>query len=235
MTETEDYDKSAPSIDHHASHEAGGSDEVTGIILQNGTKPLTGDWDAGDTRKIKIDGICARDSAGLELYDDGGNGITVADGGDVTLSHQLNISGASRVRGTKTTAQTIPTASTTVIQYNSKDYDNLNEFDNVTTHRFTATAAGYYDITALILSASVSWAAGNTWELRVSKNGTGNIQGFRDERDAARTKYYPSILKTTMYLAANDYIEFKIKHNRGSDTNTDQYGGYNHFAIHRLS
>lgn len=235
MSETADYDKSATPTAHHAAHESGGSDEVVGTVLRDGTKTLTADWDIGDTRKILTDGIRARDGAGLLLQDDGGNGITVADGGDVTLSHQLGISGASRVRGTKTTVQTIVTVTNTVVQWNVKDYDNLNEFDAVTNYRFTATKAGYYAVYGSLLSASVAWAAGAYWTLMVRKNGTEYIQGYRNIKDAARTDYFPSTVYTQLSLAANDYIEFLIRHNRSSDTNTYAASDFNHFAIHRLS
>lgn len=54
---------------------------------------LTADWDIGDTRKLLTDQLRARDGAGLNLYDDDGNGITVADGGDVTMSDDLTVGG----------------------------------------------------------------------------------------------------------------------------------------------
>lgn len=235
MSETADYNKSATPTAHHAAHESGGSDEVVGTVLRDGTKTLTADWDIGDTRKILTDGIRARDAAGLLLQDDGGNGITVADGGDVTLSHQLSIAGASRVRGTKTTAQTIASGTNTTVQWNSKDFDNLNEFDNVTNYRFTASKAGYYMFSALLLSANVAWVDGALWYLILLKNGALIYRGFRHVNTAAETMYYSAILHDILYLAVNDYVEFQILHNRGSDTNTFNSGEHNHFVIHRLS
>lgn len=55
-------------------------------VKRDGSLALTSDWDIGDTRKIKADEIRARDGDGLKLYDDGGNGIFVKDGGDVGIS-----------------------------------------------------------------------------------------------------------------------------------------------------
>jgi hypothetical protein len=54
-------------------------------IKRDGSLALTSDWDIGDTRKVLADEIRARDGAGLKLYDDGGNGIFVEDGGDVGI------------------------------------------------------------------------------------------------------------------------------------------------------
>lgn len=52
-------------------------------VKRDGSLSLTADWDIGDGRKIKADEIRARDIAGLKLYDDGGNGLFVEDGGDI--------------------------------------------------------------------------------------------------------------------------------------------------------
>ncbi len=54
-------------------------------LKKDGTVALTGDWDIGDTRKIKADAITARDGAGLSLQDDGSNGILIEDGGNVGI------------------------------------------------------------------------------------------------------------------------------------------------------
>jgi hypothetical protein len=55
------------------------------ILKKDGSVALTADWDIGATRKILTDGIRARDAAGLELYDDGNNGIFIEDGGEVGI------------------------------------------------------------------------------------------------------------------------------------------------------
>jgi hypothetical protein len=55
------------------------------VLRKDGSVALTADWDIGDIRKILADGIRARDDAGLELYDDGGNGIFIEDGGEVGI------------------------------------------------------------------------------------------------------------------------------------------------------
>ena len=57
----------------------------TNYLLAAGTRPLTADWDIGDTFKILADEIIARDGAGLKLFEDGGTGIFVKDGGGVGL------------------------------------------------------------------------------------------------------------------------------------------------------
>jgi len=61
------------------------SDDHTQYLLANGSRQLTGDWDIGDGRSILADKIRARDGDGLALYDDGGNGIFIQDGGNVGI------------------------------------------------------------------------------------------------------------------------------------------------------
>lgn len=52
------------------------------FVKQDGTTPLTGDWDIGEDRKIKAERIDARDTEGLAVYDAGGNLVVFfAEGG----------------------------------------------------------------------------------------------------------------------------------------------------------
>jgi len=53
--------------------------QQSGIVLVDGTQPLTSDWDIGDGQSILTDTIAARDSDGLRLYNDGGVGLVIRD------------------------------------------------------------------------------------------------------------------------------------------------------------
>ena len=55
------------------------------VLRHDGSVPLSDDWDVGDGRKIRTDEIRARNPDGLKLYDDGGIGIFVKDGGFVGI------------------------------------------------------------------------------------------------------------------------------------------------------
>ena len=50
------------------------------------------------------------------------------------------------------TNQTITTNTWTKVQFNQKEYDTANCFDNTTNYRFTPNVAGYYQINASLLS-----------------------------------------------------------------------------------
>jgi Chaperone of endosialidase len=62
------------------------STELGDKLDEDGSIPLTADWNIGDGRYIAADKIRARDGDGLLLHDDGGNGIKVNDGGDILVS-----------------------------------------------------------------------------------------------------------------------------------------------------
>ncbi len=61
------------------------STELADKLDEDGSIPLTANWDIGDGRHIAADKIRARDAAGLLLEDDGGNGIFIEDGGEVGI------------------------------------------------------------------------------------------------------------------------------------------------------
>ena len=59
---------------------------LDGVVLkEDGSVALTADWDIGDGRMIQANKIRARDGDGLALYEDGGSGIFVKDGGNVGI------------------------------------------------------------------------------------------------------------------------------------------------------
>lgn len=60
-------------------------DDHSQYLLAGGTRVLSGDWDIGNGRMVQADKIRARDGDGLALYEDGGSGIFVKDGGNVGI------------------------------------------------------------------------------------------------------------------------------------------------------
>ena len=55
------------------------------VLKHDGSVTLSTDWDIGDAKKILADQVKARDIDGLALYDDGGKGIFIRDGGSVGI------------------------------------------------------------------------------------------------------------------------------------------------------
>lgn len=72
--------------------------EEADVLKHDGSRALSADWDIGDGRMIQTDKIQARDSAGLCLYEDGGAGIFIEDGGNIGVgvadpAEKLHVSG----------------------------------------------------------------------------------------------------------------------------------------------
>jgi hypothetical protein len=83
----------------------GGAATFNDNLTINPSKTLqAGNITVADNKYITTDKIVARDSAGLLLQDDGGNGITIANGGNVSTSNNLTVAGASTFNNNVTIA-----------------------------------------------------------------------------------------------------------------------------------
>jgi hypothetical protein len=68
---------------------------MSGQPLELGGGTMTGNLSFGDGLYVSVDEVRARDADGLKLYDDGGNGILVKDGGDVELAGSIEMENTS--------------------------------------------------------------------------------------------------------------------------------------------
>lgn len=74
----------------------GGAATFNDNVTINAAKTLqAGNITVADNKYITTDKIVARDAGGLLLQDDGGNGITIANGGNVSTSNNLTVAGSS--------------------------------------------------------------------------------------------------------------------------------------------
>lgn len=91
----------------------------------------------------------------------------------------------------------------TKIQFQTKEYDTANCFDNVSNYRFTPNVAGYYQINALVAFTTLTSYA---ITLSVYKNGSSvknGITGF-----ASSSSYARSNISVEIYFnGVSDYIE----------------------------
>lgn len=140
----------------------------------------------------------------------------------------------THVRAKRTTAFTVPDSTETVIAFNAKDYDTLTELDVATNvGRFTAIAAGYYKVNAAVQLTSADWTAGNLVRMAVSKNGTALI--FEDKYvQASATIPMPAKVSTTLLLAAGDYVEVTLYHDKGTDGVLPADSRFHYVTIDRL-
>ena len=153
--------------------------------------------------------------------------------GDLDVDGQISQSGASRIKAVRNTAQTIPSESYTKIQYNTEVYDNLGEYDN-TNYRFTATEEGYYLVTARILFALALWDKDRI-VLRLYKNGVVNVALGETITPSSFSVAAGTDGSTILYLEEGDYIDVRVYHNRGTNTDLQADSNYNYFTVHRES
>jgi hypothetical protein len=102
----------------------------------------------------------------------------------------------------------------------------------VTNHRFTAKNAGYYDVKAAVFFNDYSWTVGQVIELYVYKNVVLNsiLDIERIEYTGTNQRYVTG--STMVYLEVDDYLEIKLYHSRGADT--DVYTNHNYFSVDYL-
>lgn len=126
--------------------------------------------------------------------------------------------------------QSIPNLEVTKVEFDAETYDEQNEFDKDTHHRFTASRAGYYSVVGSVYFESC--VADKYY----------NVYIFRNANATTSTLYHSStasglmiISMDILYLDANDFVELKAYHNSGVAKNlyNRSYGTF--IAIHKLS
>jgi len=162
---------------------------------------------------------------GRSLIDD-------ADAATARTTLGLPIGFSSKARAYLSSAQSIPHAAWTKINFNAESYDVLGEFDTTTNYRFTAQAAGYYAVSAIVSFAA---NAAGIRSFFIKKNGTTIVTSGQLIASAGSSVITRLVASDILYLAANDYLEVFAYQDSGSSLNTD-YGEYCvAVAIHRLS
>jgi hypothetical protein len=137
----------------------------------------------------------------------------------------------SRVSAYLSANQTIANNTATKIQFNTKVFDDNNEYNSTTNYRFTAANAGYYLVLANLLYHA--YATDNVAQGMIYKNGSSIFQNT--SQTGASGGDLGISLSAVVYLAANDYIEiYTLQVTQSSQT---LYGGAGKTSlfIHRLS
>jgi len=141
---------------------------------------------------------------------------------------------SSRVRATRGTTQTIPNDTLTTIIYDTEEYDGLGEY-NPTTGKFTAKNSGWYSVKVASLFSLEVWTAGQRLDISLYKNGAIYSNLGYHPIEATVTAYEKVEGSDDIYLAAGDYIDIRILHDRGADTNIYASSVFNFFAVHRFA
>ena len=133
---------------------------------------------------------------------------------------------ACAFRGYRSSNQSIPNNTETIVVYNAEEYDIGNNF-NTTTGLFTAPVDGIYIFDANVIYDNVSWAAGEIGYMYFKKNGSTAVAiPFRHVQPYTRS--HPLLMHITcqLELVATDTIEVIAFHNTGAGLNV---GGNNYY------
>ncbi len=167
------------------------------------------------------------------LETDTGN-LKIGDGSTAWTSLIYKIWPLSRSRTTRATAQSMANNTFTKVIFNTEVFDNLGEYDH-TTGVFTATNAGYYQVNASTMSASVAWDALEVWNTNLYKNGALYSRGYFNQISASGTSIRQSTLSDLIYLTAGQFIDIRVYQTQGAAVNINANATFNYFSVHRLS
>ena len=131
-----------------------------------------------------------------------------------------------------TTAQTIANDAATKVQFNAENYDGLGEFDPTTNYRFTATASGYYLVTATVLWDAAGVVAAKRHALYVYQDGA---EVAAEHRHTGLVDYVSSSVTAILYVAAGSYLEIYAYQNFGGNADIMILSRRSRVQIHRLS
>ena len=123
----------------------------------------------------------------------------------------------------QSSAQTISSGSFTKVQFQTKEWDTANCFDNATNYRFTPNVAGYYQVnTEIHTNSSISLRA----ILVIYKNGSYGKWG--SDTNAVNFSWSASAL---FYMnGSTDYLEVYFQQNSGTgQALSDQQPYVNYF------
>lgn len=119
-----------------------------------------------------------------------------------------------RVSVFNTTAQSIPDATPTILNFNSERFDTDSMHDNVTNNsRITFTTAGTY-----AFGCNCKWDAnsgGDYRQARILLNGTDEL-AFDANRDASGSTDDANNVGGVAVFAASDFIEVEVEHDEGA-------------------
>lgn len=166
----------------------------------------------------------------------GTNGqVLTADSGE-TLGVKWASPGASVfARYSTDTAQSIPSGSSTIVDYEDVSYDSASAVTTGASWKFTAPETGYYLITAMIRLAAANWNLNEYASLTLYKNGSAECRlDFVNSYINNYTNQLSANGETVIYLEATDYIDIRFYQNSGSAIALSGTAIENHISIAKL-
>lgn len=171
-----------------------------------------------DVEESADEDIVRMDVAGVEVFKLNADGI-------------LDLPKQSRTRAYLGTFQTVPPSTFTKVELDTESYDNQNEFDPTTNHRFTATKAGCYQVNGAIHFVT-NIGEGKRLLVAIYVNGT---EVSRCDVESVSLTYISAAVSDCINLSVNDYVELYVYHDKGSDATLLNFASRTFLSIHKLS
>lgn len=192
------------TIDRYGNEQAGGGSSFSNIVYFNATNPNSATiFDLNNPPTTNNDGLKANDS---NLY--------VGTDGNLWVWNSASNSYVSYVENApyvvhahSPAAQSIPTSvSGNLANFGTTLSNNTAGAWNAAAGTFTASRAGFYQVTGQVEWASTTWPQGTIFAVGITKNNT-NIATTRTITQATYTGLYNTTTATgIIYLAVGDVI-----------------------------
>lgn len=213
---------------------ASGSGISVGGLSVTGNSSFTGNLSlAGSTNgSVVLQAPAIAGSSTLTLPAATGTILSTAGGqtisGTTTVSTlnaaTVQVNGSQALNGPAFSAwqssiQSISNNTQVKIQFQTKEFDTANCYDNTTNYRFTPNVAGYYQVNSGIRLEGAS----GTSEIMISifKNGSQYRRSWNLSGVQIASNFWQMTLSFMMYLnGTTDYIEAYAFHNSGSAKNS---------------
>ena len=128
-------------------------------------------------------------------------------------------------------AQTLTSGVETKIQFNTVDYDNLNEFDETTSYDFNVISDGIYFIHSKLTLAYLG--SGHILRVQIHVNDT---EVARTINNASRNSSITGDVTKIKKLNAGDSITIKAYHNEGTNQDIAGYSeNSSYLNVHKLA
>ncbi len=131
------------------------------------------------------------------------------------------------------TAKTIAKTTPVIVELDTENYDVDGEF-NTTTHLFTATTTGYYQV-----NGKATWVTtedSKQYVLYAYKTHSGTPSYYTvDIKESSGTGSLSCSLSDVIYLEAGDTLCLYVSHNGVGSADLWNAAGYTFLSIHRLS
>lgn len=231
---------SAAAFNPRAHIKVNGSDVTQDVSPKSGTTSQSV-YPETDT----IVSLNAGDYVELFGYQDSGSTLN-SNGTATVLANRLTIerlSGPQQIAASETIAaryttaagQSIPNATSTIVDFGTKDIDTHGAVTTGASWKFTAQTAGIYQVSAKVeLQTGGGWGSTEEVSLAIRKNGTTYTYLGREMQHAAHTTRAGTNGSTIISLNAGDYISIAINQDSGAAVSMEANSFANHVSIIRI-